>query len=79
MVPTLNPGQFVIASFLPYLFSPPKVNDLIIFKSDKKFIIKRIIKVESEKYKVEGDNTLDSKDFGEVDRSKILGKVLIFW
>lgn len=79
MQPTLNPGQKVLASKLPYFFNTPKINDLIIFKSGSKFIIKRIIKVESGKYKVAGDNTLDSKDFGSVDRSKILGKVIYFW
>ena len=79
MLPTLKPGQSVLASSLPFMLNSPKINDLIIFKSNKKLIIKRIKSMENEKYKVVGDNKADSKDFGLIDKSKILGKVIYFW
>ena len=79
MIPTINPGQNILASKLPYLFNQPKINDIIIFKSEKKLIIKRIKNIKDGQFKVAGDNALDSKDFGFIDKSKILGKVIFFW
>lgn len=46
---------------------------------DGKTIIKRIIKIENNRYFVEGDNkaaSTDSRDFGMIDKDNIIGKVV---
>lgn len=76
MLPTLKPNQEIIVSNLPYLFFEPKVNELIAFKNGDQFIIKRINKAKAGEYFVKGDNEKDSKDFGWIERKKIIGKVI---
>lgn len=79
MQPLINPGQFVLVSSLFYLFRNPKEEDVVVFKSDKKFIIKRIKAIKNNKFFIEGDNRDDSKSFGDIERSEILGKVVAIW
>lgn len=81
MEPTFFEGDMVIVSGVPYLFSNPKTRDVLLFqeKISKKYLMKRVYKVKNKKYFVLGDNRKDSKDsrnFGEVSRKEILGKVL---
>lgn len=76
MIPTLKPGQEILVSSLPYLLSQPKLNDLIAFKNGKDFIIKRIKDKKNEKYLVKGDNEKDSKNYGWIEKEKIIGKVI---
>lgn len=81
MEPTFRAGSVVVASGIPYLFLPPKVGDVVVVinPSSKKPMIKRIRKVENDRYYVFGDNekdSLDSRTFGRVSRNHILGKVL---
>ena len=83
MSPTLKPGDTVLASPLPYLFIRPKVNDLIICLDprDTRILVKRIIKIESNKFFVSGDNpkeSTDSRTFGPIGRRDIMGKVIYF-
>lgn len=80
MEPTLKEGQILFASLLPYLFFKPKVGDVVVFKDEGKVFIKRIKKLEREKYFLTGDNksdSLDSRKIGWIDRENILGKVLL--
>lgn len=76
MIPTLKPDQEVIVSSLPYLFLEPKTGDIIAFREGEKFIVKRINLVKSNKYFVKGDNQKDSKDYGWIEKNKIIGKVV---
>lgn len=79
MEPTIGNGKFVLVSRMPYLFSKPKVKDVVAFKNGKEVLIKRIVKISSDKYTVEGDNpndSLDSRNFGSVIKNDILGKVV---
>ena len=76
MMPTLNPNEKVLVSSIPYLFGSPKKGDIIIFKYEKKFLIKKISKVEGGRYLVEGENKNDSLKIGEIERSDIVGKVI---
>lgn len=80
MLPTLKPGQDVLVWSW---FYSPKVEDIVIVKSVKgkvkREIVKRIIKIEGKQVYIEGDNkkeSTDSKDFGPVKRSQIIGKVI---
>jgi len=81
MEPQIKNGQLVLVSNISYLFKSPKINDIVAFK-DKlgKVLIKRIIKIESGKYYVEGDNksdSLDSRKFGSISKDKIIGEVIL--
>ncbi len=76
MEPNLKEGQEILVSSLPYFFREPKVGEVIAFKNGDKFIVKRIRKVLGERLQVKGDNKGDSKDFGWIEREKIIGKVI---
>jgi len=80
MEPTIKNGETVLASSIPFLFSNPKVGDVVVFKKNEKVFIKRITKIDGEKYFVGGDNkkdSLDSRKIGLVERSGIAGKVIL--
>ena len=81
MRPTLLPGQKVLVNRLNYIFLKPKIGDIVVVKSpeDGRMVIKRIDKVEDGKYFVVGDNlkkSTDSRVFGAVSKSAIIGKVI---
>jgi signal peptidase I len=76
MMPILKPGQEILVSSLPYLLRKPRVGDIVAFKKKDLFIVKRIKKVIDSRLQVTGDNTSDSKDYGWIGRSEILGKVI---
>lgn len=82
MEPTLRFGSTILVSTIPYLFSKPKIGDIVLaqLKGEKKYIIKRISKVENQKYFLTGDNkedSLDSKQLGWFERKQILGEVIL--
>lgn len=81
MEPFIKNGQTVLASSIPYLFSKPKINDIVAFKEKNtgKIFIKRIIKNNGNKYFMKGDNkkdSVDSQEIGWVLRKEIVGKVI---
>lgn len=81
MESTLPHGTTVLVSGIPYLFSLPKRGDIVAFfdKKSGKTFIKRIERVDGERYFLRGDNkgdSFDSRRFGWVDKKNILGKVL---
>ena len=81
MEPTLTQGKSILVSSIPFIFSKPKVGDIVAFKKDGKTFIKRITKINGEKYFISGDNekdSLDSRKFGWINKSDILGKVIYY-
>ncbi|MEN9407988.1 MAG: hypothetical protein RLZZ455_1204 [Candidatus Parcubacteria bacterium] len=81
MEPSLVEGNRVIASHLAYAISRPRVGHIVIAKHPVSGIplIKRVSRVQKERYFLEGDNarsSSDSRSFGWVTRDLILGKVL---
>lgn len=81
MSPSLNPGDTVFASPLPYFFSSPRKNDIIICQDprDKRVLVKRLVRIDNNKYFVAGDNpssSTDSRTFGLINRRGIIGKVI---
>lgn len=79
MEPTVKNGESVLASGIPYLFSKPKINNIVVFKKEGKAVIKRITKINGDKYFVTGDNekdSLDSRKLGWIERREIIGKVM---
>ena len=82
MLPTLKTGDMVLVNRVAYWFSPPQKNDIVAVRDprDGKTLIKRIIKIEGKSYFVLGDNknsSTDSRVFGMIRRSDILGKVMV--
>ncbi len=77
MEPEILEGSFFIASIIPFWFAPPKIGDTILFDSNGKTIVKKIINFDDGKYFVEGENKLDDKKFPPIERSEILGKVVL--
>lgn len=81
MSPTLNPGDTIYASPLPYLFIDPKIDDIVICIDPRtqRILVKRIVKMVKGKYYVSGDNrksSTDSKKFGLLEKKDIIGKVI---
>lgn len=72
MLPTLQPGQIVVClNQLHY-----KIGDIVVVRRDDREVIKRIKNIRFGKYWLVGDNELhssDSRSFGAVDKSDILG------
>lgn len=83
MEPTLNDGQYVLASSIPFLWSPPKIGDVVVARHNgvSKDLIKRIGRIKDKRYYLLGDNrkmSTDSRRFGWVDEKRIIGKVILF-
>ena len=79
MFPTLKPGQDVLVFNWSYLFSKPRIGDIVVIRKNGKDIIKRIQKILDREYFVEGDNkkqSTDSRNFGPIDKSQLIGKVI---
>lgn len=79
MSPTLRAGTNVLV--YKYFFTKPKIRDIISARDpyDRKILIKRIVKIENNRYFVQGDNraeSTDSRDFGSLDKNNIIGKVI---
>lgn len=82
MEPFFKDGARVLINRWAYLLSKPQIGDIVVFKRSQsnKFIIKRIGKVFSNGYFVEGNNQYDSQDsriFGQIPKAQIIGKVLV--
>lgn len=77
MEPTILVGKSVLISKIPFLIFKPKTQDIIAFNKNKKIFVKRIVKIDRDKYFVKGDNAKDSLELGWIDRKDIVGKVLI--
>ena len=76
MLPTLKPNQDILVWCW---FYTPKKGDLVAFKKQGKEMIKRIQKVRGREYFVIGDNkkeSTDSRNFGWINKSEIIGKVI---
>lgn len=78
MSPTLKEGQEV----LTFNWSKVHEGDVVVIKKDGKEIVKRIDKIDGDKIYVIGDKldeSTDSRDFGPVDQSQVIGKVLYYF
>jgi len=81
MEPYFLSGGKVFVNKMAYFFHEPKIKDVVVLKKprDKKYILKVIDKIHEGRYFVVGfnrDNSTDSREFGWVGRSDILGKVI---
>ena len=79
MLPTLKPGQDILCFNWAYFFSKPKKGDVVVFRKNGKDMIKRIQKLLDREVFVQGDNgkeSTDSRNFGPVDKSQLVGKII---
>ncbi|MBI2144631.1 signal peptidase I [Candidatus Woesearchaeota archaeon] len=81
MQPTINDGERVVVLRWAYLFSAPKAGDVVVFKgSDGKDYAKRVSAAVKNEFFVKGDNEKDSRDsrsFGAVKKTSVVGKVVM--
>lgn len=77
MIPQFKPSDRVIASSIPYIFSAPKIGDVVIIKNINKLLIKRISKISDGSIFLKGDNNLDSLKIGSVKPKDIKGRVIL--
>ncbi len=79
MEPSLLNTQIVFASSAPFIFSKPKVGDIVVFKVDDRIYIKRVKEIKNQRFSLNGDNkkdSLDSKEIGWINKEDIIGKVI---
>lgn len=79
MEPFILNNQTVLASSIPFIFSKPKIGDVVVFKVDDRIFIKRVKEIKNQKFFLEGDNkkdSLGSKKIGWISGKKILGKIV---
>ncbi len=77
MQPVLNESDRAVVFNWAYLFSRPKVGDVIVFDSNGEKYVKRVAAVaKSGDLTVEGDNMDDSRKLPPVKRSAIVGRVV---
>jgi len=75
---TFKSGDAVLVNRLSYIFSKPKIGDIVVLKKEK-YIIKRIAKIRKEQVFLLGDNKKESSDsrvFGWINKKEIVGKVI---
>lgn len=81
MEPSCREGDFVLVSKMSYLFSRPKIGQLVVLKDpgdSSCLVLKRITAVKGSLLWVQGDNkekSTDSRHFGWVSQSNIVGRV----
>jgi nickel-type superoxide dismutase maturation protease len=81
MLPLFKSGETVLVVRFTFFFFRPKLQDIVIAKDprDGKFLLKRITAIEKEKFFLSGDNksaSTDSREFGMIDRSGLIGKII---
>lgn len=76
MNPQFFQGSEILVSSIPYFFSSPKVNDIVAFRYVNKVLVKRIKKLKSGHFLVQGDNLSDSLKVGWIKKDDIIGKVI---
>ena len=86
MVPAYRPGDRLAVNKLAYVARAPRVGDVVVLRDPQmpsRYLLKRVAGVSPEagssrRYEVLGDNapySRDSRAFGQVRHSAIIGKV----
>ena len=80
MAPGIGESDYVLVNRLSYVLGKPRYGDVVVAKhpGTGRLIVKRVAKVESNRYLLRGDNekaSSDSRGFGAVTRKMLVGKV----
>ena len=80
MAPGIGESDYVLVNKLSYVLGKPRYGDVVVAKhpGTGRLIVKRVAKVESNRYLLRGDNekaSSDSRGFGAVTRKMLVGKV----
>jgi len=81
LAPEYQEGDFVLVTKIPFLMNHLKIDDVVVFNHPLYgVLIKRIESVASDGGEVfvigTNENSLDSRQFGAVQRANLLGKVI---
>ena len=77
MQPSIKDGSRVVAFVWAYLFSRPKVGDIVVFRgNDNKEYVKRVVVANKNEFVVEGDNKEDSRKMPPIQKESMIGKVV---
>ena len=85
MDPTLPAGTELLVNRAAYKSSPPQIGDIVVVRHPQQSslkVIKRIAQVDETTVTILGDNpteSTDSRHYGAISRSLILGKVTNKW
>ena len=72
MIPALAPGERLLVRH----DGPIVLGDIVVFKRDQQFEVKRILRIEADGIFVQGDNDLvstDSRTYGLIPHDDVLG------
>jgi len=75
MIPTLAPGERLLVR----LDGPIVIGDIVVFKRDSQFDVKRVLRIDAQGAFVRGDNELvstDSRSYGLIPFEDVLGTVI---
>ena len=80
MAPGIGESDYVLVNKLSYLLGKPRNGDVVVARhpGTGRLIVKRVAKIESNRYLLRGDNekaSSDSRGFGAVTRKMLIGKV----
>ena len=75
MEPTINEGNLVFVSSLPFLFSKPRIGDVVVLRKENKTLIKRVTRIRNDKFFLAGDNVMDSMNVW-ANKKDIKGKIV---
>jgi len=73
MVPAFKPGDHV----LTFNWGKYRKNDLIVFKLEGRSYLKRIDRIDKNRFYISGDNKKASTKFTPIAKSQIVGKVIL--
>ena len=72
MLPVYKPGDHV----LTFNWQSVKKGDVVVFKANGKFFIKRVVKLENNLVFIAGDNLHVSSKFSPIKLEQIIGRVV---
>ncbi len=73
MLPTYRHGDHV----LTFNYKEIKIDDVVVFRHDDVYLIKRVVGISGKKVKLEGDNKAKSKTYENVPVANVCG--VVFW
>lgn len=76
MQPAIREGSRIIVFRWAYLFSRPKIGDVIVFRSGGSEYVKRVKALAENGFIVEGDNRSDSRKMPLVTGGSVVGRVI---